>query len=210
MRGLIWNDLYNIGHNAKQMLLIVVIWGFCFYKGASEGSYLLLFSILFGMMTVTTFAFDEKCCWTKYCMILPIEKRDYVLAKYMVNIIFSIMGCLTGIVLTAAITIIQGSLSGEKILKFAVNGISLALLLGSVFIPLLLKYGAEKARVIMLGVIALPVLLGFLLNRITGTFWEDAWMVISRGGAYTLLIFALLVMGITMVISIHIFEKKEF
>lgn len=210
MRGLIWNDLYNIGHNAKQMLLIVVVWGACFYNGADEGAYLLAFSVLFGMMTVTTFAFDEKCGWTKYAMILPIQKRDYVLAKYMVNIIFPLMGCLTGIILTAAVTMIQGNLSGETILEGGILGISLALLLGSVFIPLLLKYGSEKARVIILGVVAVPVLLGLFLNRIAGTFLENIWMKISEWGIYAFLVFVLIVMIFTMIASICIFEKKEF
>lgn len=210
MGGLIWNDLYNIGHNAKQMLLIVIVWGVCFYSGAEGGAYILMFSVLFSMMIVTAFSFDEKCGWTKYAMILPVKRQEYVIAKYITNTIFSLMGCLLGVILTIFVSIIKGNVPGELIIYCGLMGVSLALVLGSMFITLLLKYGSEKARVIMLGVIAIPVLLGFLLQEFVGTFPMDIWEKLSEWGIYLFPVAALLILGITMAISIHIFEKKEF
>lgn len=33
MSGLLLKDFYTIGHNAKQMILILLIWAVCFFAG---------------------------------------------------------------------------------------------------------------------------------------------------------------------------------
>lgn len=210
MKGLILNDLYNIGHNAKQMLLVVAVWGLCFASGASIGAYIMLFSVLFCMMTATTFSFDEKCGWTKYAMVLPIAKRDYVLAKYIINFIFSLMGSLVGMVLTLVVNQIQGKTLDGNIGVFCMIGICISLLLGDVFIPLLIKFGAEKARIILVAAILIPVGIGFCLQR----FMVKMGIALPSGMVekmiYFLPVAVLILTAITLFISIGIFNRKEF
>lgn len=209
MKGLILNDLYNIGHNAKQMLLIVGIWAVCFYQGAANGAYIPMYSVLFCMMTATTFSFDERCEWAKYAMVLPVKRQDYVFAKYIVNFIFSIIGCFVGILTTAAAVIIQGKTFEKVILESTAAGFCIAIFFGSLFIPFLIKYGAEKARIIMLGTVGIPILLAFLVKYliekrgiiITEDFIEKAICVLP--------VFVIVFVVITMVLSLRIFEKKE-
>ena len=75
MSGLLLNDFYTIGHNAKQMILILLIWAVCFLPGRDGSTYIIMCASLCGMMTATTFTFDDKCHWEKYAMILPISKK---------------------------------------------------------------------------------------------------------------------------------------
>lgn len=41
MSGLLLKDFYTIGHNAKQMILILLIWAVCFCRDAMEALTLL-------------------------------------------------------------------------------------------------------------------------------------------------------------------------
>ena len=61
MSGLLLKDFYTIGHNAKQMMLILLIWAVCFLPGRDGSTYIIMCASLCGMMTATTFTFDDKC-----------------------------------------------------------------------------------------------------------------------------------------------------
>ena len=105
MRSLILKDLYNIGHNAKSMLFVLVVFAnntvvvtqfiFSFTendfalmnKGNVIGNFLLC-----SMMIVTTFTFDDNSKWTRYSMIMPVSKKDLVGGKFVVLAIFCLIG----------------------------------------------------------------------------------------------------------------------
>lgn len=109
-----------------------------------------------------TFSFDEQSKWTKYAMIMPVSKKDYVISKFIVLAIFSLVGVLVGTVLGTI-----GGLLLHKInsvtsflmsLGAAAIGFIIADIFGSVSIPLLFKFGAEKARMMTLIAFVVPVI----------------------------------------------------
>ena len=108
MSGLLLKDFYTIGHNAKQMMLILLIWAVCFLPGRDGSTYIIMCASLCGMMTATTFTFDDKCHWEKYAMILPISKKAYVLEKYVLHMIFSLLGVAAGTTVTVVANWFQG------------------------------------------------------------------------------------------------------
>lgn len=75
MKSLILKDLYNIGHNAKSMLFILVIFAVAFIPTSGVEGYIFMCAILCSMMIVTTFSFDDTSKWTRYAMITPISKK---------------------------------------------------------------------------------------------------------------------------------------
>lgn len=210
MRGLMLNDLYNIGHNAKQILLIVVVWGICFAGSSDTGSYLVMFPVLFCMMTATTFSFDEKCGWTKYAMVFPVTRRDYVLEKYLVNFLFSLAGTLIGVALTLAANAVRGKEMDGSLGIYAMIGICIGLLVGGVFIPLLFRFGAEKARLILVAAVLIPVGIYVLLQHLL----EEMDIVLTQqmieDMIYVLPVGAVILSVVTFFISVHIFSGKEF
>ena len=108
MSGLLLKDFYTIGHNAKQMMVILLIWAVCFLPGRDGSTYIIMCASLCGMMTATTFTFDDKCHWEKYAMILPISKKAYVLEKYVLHMIFSLLGVAAGTTVTVVANWFQG------------------------------------------------------------------------------------------------------
>ena len=79
MRSLILKDLYNIGHNAKSMLFVLVVFAVVLIPASGVESYTFVCAILCSMMIVTTFTFDDNSKWTRYSMIIrEIYSRDRI------------------------------------------------------------------------------------------------------------------------------------
>lgn len=97
MKSLILKDLYNIGHNAKSMLFILVVAAAALIPASGVMGYIIACAVLCSMMTVTTFSFDDSSKWARYAMIMPISKKDLVAGKFIVLAIFCIVGSLFGL-----------------------------------------------------------------------------------------------------------------
>jgi len=101
MRSLILKDLYNIGHNAKSMLFVLVVFAVVLIPASGVESYTFVCAILCSMMIVTTFTFDDNSKWTRYSMIMPVSKKDLVGGKFAVLAIFCLIGSLFGLAVSA-------------------------------------------------------------------------------------------------------------
>ena len=78
MKSLVLKDLFNIGHNAKSMLFILVAFAAAFIPFSGVEGYIFECAILCSMMIVTTFSFDDNSKWTRYAMIMPVSKKELV------------------------------------------------------------------------------------------------------------------------------------
>ncbi len=172
MKSMVLKDLYNIGHNAKSMLFMLLIFAFIFIPQGTPESYIITSGILCSMMTITTFSFDDMAKWVRYALIMPVSKRDVVLGKYAVLFIFSGIGVVFGLM----IGIIGGLLLHKinlgstiewlTLLGFTLAGFLIAIFNGGTVIPLLIKFGAEKARILSISVIIIPFGIWYIISSV--------------------------------------------
>lgn len=161
MKSLILKDLFNIGHNAKSMLFILVVFAIALIPFSGVEGYIFVCAILCSMMIVTTFSFDDNSKWMRYAMIMPVSKKELVVGKFVVLAIFCAVGSLFGLVI--------GSIGGFAMRKITIDfaGIGellflalaawvISLIFGSMSIPLVFKFGAEKGRVLLLVSFLIP------------------------------------------------------
>lgn len=217
MKSLILKDLYNIGHNLRSMLLILVFFAFLFLAGQkSISSYLPVTSLLCAMMTVTTFSFDEMSSWTKYALILPVTRRTVVASKFAVLIIFSAAGTIFGLVCTLIFGIFLPSLNlyGSDALPVlsltACLSFSLAVFMGSLSLPLLFRFGAEKARLLLFVSFAVPVALCIAIGKVLAFFGIPITDQVILRLIWLSPLAAFLTTAALFALSCRIFEKKEF
>jgi ABC-2 type transport system permease protein len=172
MKSLIIKDFYNIGHNAKSMIFILLVLSFGLIPSSGTEGYIIMSGILCSMMIITTFSFDDQSKWLKYAMVMPVTKKDIVISKFIVLLIFSAIGAVTGLVIGA----IGGTILHKGVFS-SVNGMlsllytgALSLVIsvfaGSMSIPLLLKFGAEKARILMLVSCLIPASIFFGIYKL--------------------------------------------
>lgn len=166
MKSLILKDLYNIGHNVKSMLFILVVFAVALIPTSGVAGYIFVCAILCSMMIVTTFSFDDNSKWARYAMIMPVSKKDLVAGKFIVLAIFCLVGSLFGLVVgsIAGLTIksISFDLAGiGELLFLTLTAWVVSIIYGSMSIPLVFKFGAEKGRVLLLISFLFPAALCF-------------------------------------------------
>lgn len=149
MKSLVLKDLFNIGHNAKSMLFILVVFAVALIPFSGVEGYIFVCAILCSMMIVTTFSFDDSSKWTRYAMIMPVSKKELVAGKFMVLAIFCAIGSLFGLI----IGFIGGLITDKIVLDIVGIGELLfltlvawviSLIFGSMSIPLVFKVWRRK------------------------------------------------------------------
>ena len=164
MKSLLLKDLYNISHNAKSMLVVLIFLAIAIVPTSGPIAYMVMCAVLCSMMIVTTFTFDDTCNWTPYALILPIGRRQIVLAKYAALAIFCTVGILFGLVASGvgAFLTSDGPFAAGGPVETLVGvlmGWSISFVMGSTAIPLVFRFGAEKARILIVAAFVIPAAL---------------------------------------------------
>lgn len=176
MKSLVLKDLFNIGHNAKSMLFILVVFAVALIPFSVSGveGYIFVCAILCSMMIVTTFSFDDSSKWTRYAMIMPVSKKELVAGKFMVLAIFCAIGSLFGLVVGSIGGLITNKITldlvgiGELLFLDLISWV-IALIFGSMSIPLVFKFGAERGRVLLLVSFLIPAGICFGIYQLLTT-----------------------------------------
>ena len=113
MKSLVLKDLLNIGHNAKSMLFILLVFAIALIPFSGVEGYIFVCAILCSMMIVTTFSFDDNSKWTRYAMIMPVSRKNW----WAENLLYWLSSALLGasldwlLVLSAALSQIKSRLT---------------------------------------------------------------------------------------------------
>jgi hypothetical protein len=215
MKSLVLKDLYNIGHNVKSMVFILLVFACIFIPSLGAEAYIIMSGVLCSMMVSTTFGFDNNSKWTKYAMVTPITKKELVGSKFAVLLIFSAGGAVSGLVI--------GSIGGilthkvmigniRDVLTLLLTGLLslvIAEIIGGTSIPLLFQFGAEKARMAAFASIAIPFAVFFgiyaILALLGVSFSDNLIFILICLSPLIALVWNLVMYRI----SYAVFEKKE-
>lgn len=116
-----------------------------------------LMVFLCGMLSISTFAYDEQAKWDSYALTMPVSKRDLVLSKYVIAIILCFIGAVAGAILSVASSLDAPFINWTGILMTSGIALCASYLFNSLALPLLYKFGAEKTRVVLLACYAVPL-----------------------------------------------------
>ena len=209
MKGELVKDIRIIKNQLSYFGIMALI---AFLLSLNEGmtvfalSYASFMGMVFG---VTTLNYDEYNNGLSYLMTLPVERKQYVMAKYIFSLISSLMFAGAVAIFCILYRYIMGKPLGE-LLSAAVSILPLALILISVLLPIYIKFGATKARLvtgIAVGVSGgiymglMPLI--FIGGDMVGPFNESLLYIVITAASVMALI-------ISYRISVRIMEKKEF
>ncbi len=218
MKGLFIKDL-RLMKSQKYFFGVVLMMMVIFLTTYTDYSFVIAYiTLMFGALTVTTISFDEQDNGLGYLLTLPVSRRDYVREKYL----FSIMTVIPGLVM---VSVLAFAVSGIREIDFIVEewvmttAVSL-LIVGvmlSVVIPVQLKFGADKSRVVMLILLGGGSLTLYVGAKVCDAFGIDYMSMLDRvakiSPAVTLAGVALIctvLMGISYLFSRGFIEAREF
>lgn len=212
MKSMVLKDLYNIKCNAKSVLISFLILAVAM---ASTGVGVLYSgAILCSSLIVSTFAYDDRCDWAKYAVVMPISRNELVAGKYAMltllvvgGMAVSFLASLVSNAITGQIPLNQSGL--QELLISTLTALVFALVYGSIAIPLILRFGAEQGRILLLVALLVPAAVCFAVYQVgkwLGIVLTDQGVVLLVCGAA---VAALVWMAVSYRISCGIFAKQE-
>ncbi len=209
MTALILKDIATL---KKTLLLTIPLCIALVVYGVYENEIFMipLISIMIPLiLTAIAFGYDTKSNFEQFAFSMPIKKSSFVLSKLFFAFIFGLVGSVCLFVQL----VIKNEVLIDKIIFISLITLVASVLISAIQLPFILKYGAEKGRLIMVityfTVFALSSFLkekSDLLTNVLEFFLKNSMAMIFIGIVFV----SIVIMGIAIKISILIMEKKEY
>ena len=211
MKGLLRKDFYLLVKYGRTYLLLIVLFMALYAFGDHGFFYFAYPTVMVSLMGLTLTSLDEHARWDRYSDSLPITRAQTVSGKYMV------LGILV-LGVTVLTTLLSVLLSGRTGMTVKASVCLAALLAGiglglpSVTMPLVFKFGTEKARWVSLFATGFCVGLFFIIGSL---FFEGLFDDMTYAPSVNLKLMSLaLPVGLALytlswLVSIRIYQKRE-
>lgn len=150
MKGLLLKDWYQVRSSMKTMYLavavVLIIWMF-----GSSSSYVFPVSyaaIFLGILPVNLLTYDQSVGWVEYGRTLPVSKKTLVAEKYLIGLFCAAAAVVIGGLFVTVIPLRTGTALDKDALSLLAGSVCAILLINGISLPLLYRFGAEKARMI--------------------------------------------------------------
>lgn len=161
------------------------------------------------ILTAIAFGYDTKSKFEQFAFSMPIKKSSFVLSKLFFALVFGLFGS----VCLFLQLVIKSEMSIDNIIFISLITLVTSVLISAIQLPFILKYGAEKGRLIMVLtyfiVFSLSSLLkakSDLLTNVVEFFLNNSRVMIFLGIVFV----SIVIIGMAIKISILIMEKKEY
>ena len=201
IKALLYKDFNALKRYARIMLVVAVVCSFIFKE---EGSSLIVM-IYSASLLLTTMAIDEREHFLRRAISDSGRNKAIVGEKYILLFILVMAAVVISIILEMVMAVIyKRSIEWGSMIIIMLSGFALTSFSGGTTIPLTLKYGAEKARIILLLCYMVPaILVMWLLPSVNITLSTFTLSIV-------IIIFSLLLYLLSFFVSVKILEKKDF
>lgn len=218
VKGLLIKEVKLMKSQMRFFVVILVVWG-VLMAGSMDNSFLIGYTaMLCSFLTLSTFSYDEYENGAAYLLTLPVLRKDYVSEKYMFGFLVSTLPTILMSVLLWIVHAVQGRAGrpADYLLAIVIS-LPMAYLLLVLEIPLVIRFGREKSRIISLALImTMGVGFGMIryLNELAGIDSMEAVSSIAGLGTGVLAALTAAVLAVLMALSYKLscrfMEKKEF
>ena len=208
MTALILKDIATL---KKTLLLTVIISIAIAVYGIYENELFmvpLICAMIPLILTAIAFGYDTKSNFEQFAFSMPIKKSSYVLSKLFFSFVFGLVGSVCIFVLLMT----KNQMPLDNILFIALITLAASILMSAIQLPFILKYGAEKGRLIMVITYFIIFALSTLkeksdfLAKLMEIFSKNSMSMICLG----ILVVSILIIGVAVKLSVMIMEKKEY
>ena len=205
MKGLLRKDLYMAWAYGRMLLLISALFlGMSAVMPSEENFFFVIYPVLLGgVLPVTLLSYDERFGWNRYCDALPVSRKLVVDERYLMSLLcFLALFALT-LAVQAAVLLPKGR-AGELV-QLAGLLPCFGLIAPAVMLPVTLRFGVEKGRLVYYFFIGLLVAAGLVFSK----QMLGVSAAIGNGGVAAMLLGTLLLFAASWLLSRRLYEKRE-
>lgn len=152
MRGLIKKDCYVMKDFKKVLLIMILMVVFFLAMEPTNVSFVLGYmTILSGVLVINVMSIDEQQNVNAFLFTLPVSRKEYVVEKYGLGMIMGIIGCGISVICVIVFSMVkQMPVDWAVLLGQAVCIIGVLFVILGFGIPVQIKFGGEKGRIILI------------------------------------------------------------
>lgn len=218
MKGLLVKD-WKLMKAQKNFVLAVVIMCVVFLSRGQEISYVFAYlSAMFAILIASTISYDQADNGLNFIFTFPVSREKYVLAKYVFGVLAAVCMAVifsASVLAAKAANMFSYSLQGYFTGLFGVLLTAAGIM--SVMIPLLLKFGSEKSRIVMLIFLGFGMFVVYVAQQAAETLHVDLTPLTERirqmGPVETAVCLGVLAAGmlvISYMVSVAVMRRKQF
>ena len=208
MIGLIYKDLMVMRKTLALYMVIFAVYG---YMGIAYDQGGLLFAmvlVLSSMVPISSLAYDERCKWDRIANTAPLSRKEIVIAKYLFALLLTVFSVTVCFVIY--LFDIRMPMAEKLIMCYALT--MMGMLYQALLLPVNIKFGAEKGRNIMLGIMFIPMLLVVAVSN-TGLVDMSAVIQFLQNNEHLIPYIATAVVAAvytaSVMLSVKIYENKD-
>ena len=208
MRGLILKDLLSMRKYLKTLGVLVALMaamGFCMGEASFVAG---VGAMLSAMVTIVGFSYDESAHWDAYGMTLPVSRKQYIAAKYLLALLCFALSTLVGMGITAAVQLASGQFSWADVLGAGLGSLLVGPLAFSILSPSICRLGVERSRLVMIAVFLLPTGLIMLWAQQGGKLPAMS-PALSQALPWLAFLALAALFVVSYLLSCRIYEKKD-
>lgn len=217
MKGLFIKDLRLIKNQRNFLITLALMFLVLIVTGVDASFFMGYVPFLLLIVTMSTITYDEQDNSMGFLMALPVSRQTCVLEKYLLSASFGVGGFAVTFVIFLITEKAEGSsmTPGDYLLVF-MGFLVFVILFLSLMIPIQLKFGSEKGRMVLFAIFFGIIGLVYLVNKVltvdfTQTAFYQTITQLPMGilMAMALVLFVIFVF-ISAKISLGVMKKKEF
>lgn len=217
MKGLLIKDLLLLKNQQRFFLLILFMSAGMLLVGVNSVFVINYVTLIITMFTLSSISYDEFDNGYAFLFTLPITRNQYAAEKYVFGFVTGGSACIIVTVFAVFLNFLRGGADTLELVITALLYFFISLLFMAVVVPVQLKFGTEKSRIVLIFIIGIIFAAGFIVVKVAKIIQLDLSTVVAAltpfatGSVITvLLLISLVAIFVSYLISVKIVKKKQF
>ncbi|MCH5317550.1 MAG: ABC-2 transporter permease [Eubacterium sp.] len=206
MKGLLIKDLYMAKKHSLLLIIIsLLFFGISFFGKSIYFSYYPI--AIISILPMNILAYDDYYRWNKNEVVLPVSRAQAVLEKYVLLFIL----ILPAIIISNIVFFFVFHFGLREIISLISLMLFAGVMVPSVVFPICFKIGYTRAKA-FIGIM-IPIIMAAIVLINVGNL-SGEMMIIGKftpqQNAYLFAVAAIVLLGVSMLLSINFYKKREF
>ena len=217
IKGLIKKDLYNLSSYKMSLLIVIIFCGIAIIGTGNINFGPILICTIMGMISLSTFSYDELNNSNTYIVALPYDRKTIVKSRYLLSLISIITAFLIGLILSLIIPMFNSNMDFMSTFASTSASIIEVILVIALLMPFFYKFGVQKGRIVLfIAIMGISLLIGIVISLFENSNLKIAEFFSNLQQMNYIMLIAiaiiimLLILYISYVFSCKIYKNKEF